>query len=576
MAGQRNSYGKRSHSQSDNRDNERSKRRNNSDDRGFNSIGSGDTVYRYLCPSKKIGSIMGRGGEIVKQLRSETKAKIRIGDSVPGCDERVVTIHSTSVETNDFDMNDDQVCPATDALFKVHDRVVTDDQAADVDTDNEGALQVTVRLLVPSDQIGCIIGKGGQVVQSIRSDTDSQIRILKDNNIPACALSNDELVQISGESSNVRKALFQVAARIHDNPSRSQHLLSSSTPNVYPSGGSYMGAPPIMGVTPVVGAYGGYKGEGGFYPGQSESLPREFSLRLVCPTANIGGVIGKGGAAINQIRQETGAAIKVDSSKAEGETDCIISISAKEVFEDTFSPAIEAALRLQPKCSERIERDSGIISYTTRLLVPSSRIGCLIGKGGAIISEIRRISKANIRILSKEQLPKVAEDDDEMVQISAELDLSKDALLQVTSRLRANLFDKEGAMSTFVPVLPYLPVAPDVHDVPKYESYESRDSRGHGRGHNDLPPNDAYGSYGGLQSFRCLFRHLSLTWPLLRGTAVVILMELMVVILLDAVAALGVRGITLLQDGGIITTEVLGLCACRSVMVSSLFRFGIG
>ncbi|KAI7728931.1 hypothetical protein M8C21_015312 [Ambrosia artemisiifolia] len=499
MAGQRNSYGKRSHSQSDNRDNERSKRRNNSDDRGFNSIGSEDTVYRYLCPSKKIGSIMGRGGEIVKQLRSETKAKIRIGDSVPGCDERVVTIHSTSVETNDFDMNDDQVCPATDALFKVHDRVVTDDQAADTDTDNEGALQVTVRLLVPSDQIGCIIGKGGQVVQSIRSDTDSQIRILKDNNIPACALSNDELVQISGESSNVRKALFQVAARIHDNPSRSQHLLSSSTPNVYPSGGSYMGAPPIMGVTPVVGAYGGYKGEGGFYPGQNESPPREFSLRLVCPTANIGGVIGKGGAAINQIRQETGAAIKVDSSKAEGETDCIISISAKEVFEDTFSPAIEAALRLQPKCSERIERDSGIISYTTRLLVPSSRIGCLIGKGGAIISEIRRISKANIRILSKEQLPKVAEDDDEMVQISAELDLSKDALLQVTSRLRANLFDKEGAMSTFVPVLPYLPVAPDVHDVPKYESYDSRDSRGHGRGHNDLPPNDAYGSYGGLQ-----------------------------------------------------------------------------
>ncbi|KAF5766038.1 putative K domain-containing protein [Helianthus annuus] len=499
MAGQRNSHGKRSHSQSDYRDNERSKRRNSGDDRGFNSIGSDDTVYRYLCPSKKIGSIMGRGGEIVKQLRSETKAKIRIGDSVPGCDERVVTIHSTSDETNDIDMSDDRVCPATDALFKVHERVVTDDQAADMDMDGDGAPQVTVRLLVPSDQIGCIIGKGGQVVQSIRSDTDSQIRIVKDHHLPACALSNDELVQISGESSNVRKALFQIAARLHDNPSRSQHLLSSSTPNVYPSGGSLIGAPPMMSLTPMVGAYGGYKGEGGFYPGpRDESSPREFSLRLICPTANLGGVIGKGGAAINQIRQETGAAIKVDSSKAEAETDCIISISAKEVFEDAFSPAIEAALRLQPKCSERVERDSGVISYTTRLLVPSSRIGCLIGKGGAIISEIRRNSKANVRILSKEQLPKVAEDDDEMVQISAELDLSKDALIQVTSRLRANLFEREGAMSTFVPVLPYLPVAPEVHDVPKYDS---RDSRGYGRGgHDDSPSaNDGYGSYGGLQ-----------------------------------------------------------------------------
>lgn len=511
MAGPRNSHGKRSHSQSDYNDHGRSKRRTNSDDRGQNSIGSDDTVYRYLCPGRKIGSIMGRGGDIVKQLRSESKAKIRIGETVSGCDERVVTIHSTSEETNDFDGPDDRVCPAMDALFKVHDRVVADDLTAE--EDSEETPQVTVRLLVPSDQIGCIIGKGGQIVQTIRTDTGAQIRIMKDNHLPACALNTDELVQISGEASIVRKALFQIASRLHDNPSRSQHLLASSTPNAYPSGGSIMGATagaPIMGLTPLVGAYGGYKGEGGewprgFYPGpRDDTSPKEFSLRLICPTANIGGVIGKGGAIINQIRQETGAGIKVDSSATEAD-DCIISISAKEVFEDTFSPAIEAALRLQPRCSERVERDSGLISFTTRLLVPTSRIGCLIGKGGAIITEIRRITKANIRILSKENLPKVAEDDDEMVQISAELDLAKDALLQVTSRLRANLFEREGAMSTFVPVLPYLPVAPDVPDVSKYEN---RDSKGHGRGHSysggynassDLPANDGYGSYGGLQ-----------------------------------------------------------------------------
>lgn len=74
-------------------------------------------------------------------------------------------------------------------------------------------------------------------------------------------------------------------------------------------------------------------------------------------------------------------------------------------------------MRLQPRCSEKIERDSGLLSFTTRLLVPTSRIGCLIGKGGAIITEIRRLTKANIRILSKENLPKIAADDDEMVQV---------------------------------------------------------------------------------------------------------------------------------------------------------------
>ena len=74
-------------------------------------------------------------------------------------------------------------------------------------------------------------------------------------------------------------------------------------------------------------------------------------------------------------------------------------------------------MRLQPRCSDKVERDSGILSFTTRILVPTSRIGCLIGKGGAIVTEMRRITKANIRILSKENLPKIAAEDDEMVQV---------------------------------------------------------------------------------------------------------------------------------------------------------------
>ncbi|XP_071702472.1 KH domain-containing protein At4g18375-like [Rutidosis leptorrhynchoides] len=509
--GQRNEYGKRASSRSDYNDDRRSKRQNNGDDRDKIIISSDDTVYRYLCPSKKIGSIMGKGGDIVKRMRSETNSKIRIGETVSGCDERVITIYSASNETNDFD-DVDRVCPAQDALFKVHDRVA--DELA-LDEMREEEAQVTARLLVPSDQIGCIIGKGGHVVQSIRTDTGAQIRILKDRNLPSCAVTGDELVQISGEASNVRKALFKIASRIHDNPSRSQHTLGSSTTNMYPSGGAVMGmttGPPIMGLGPMVGAYGEYKGEAEewarrIYPApRREVSSKEFSLRMICPIANVGSVIGKGGVTINQIRQESRAVINVNSSTADDE-DCIISISSKEIFDDTISPTIEAAIRLQPRCSERVERDSGHVSFTTRLLVPTSQVGCLIGKGGAKISEMRRITKASIRVLTKEDLPKVAEKGDEMVQITAELDVAKDALLQVALRLRGDLFEKEGVVSTFFPVLPYLPVAPEVTEIPKHER---RDYKGYERGNlysssyeydaaNDLPPNDGYGSYGSTQ-----------------------------------------------------------------------------
>lgn len=118
---------------------------------------------------------------------------------------------------------------------------------------------------------------------------------------------------------------------------------------------------------------------------------------------------------------------------------------------------------------------------------------------------MRKITKANIRILSKENLPKVAAEDDEMVQISGDLDVVKDALMQVTSRLRANLFEREGALSAFVPVLPYLPLTTDSDTL----KHESRDTRRHERGHSysagyggmgDLPRADGYGSYSAVQS----------------------------------------------------------------------------
>ncbi|KAA8532964.1 hypothetical protein F0562_032919 [Nyssa sinensis] len=355
-------------------------------------------------------------------------------------------------------------------------------------------------MLVPSDQIGCIIGKGGQVIQNMRTETRAQIRVLSSEHLPPCALSSDELLQITGEAPVVRKALYQVASRLHDNPSRSQHLLLSSS-TIYKSGGTYMGpnsGAPLMGVTSLMGPYGGYKSDIRDWSGSV----KEFSLRLVCPTENIGGVIGKGGSIINQIRQESGASIKVDSSGAEGD-DCIISISAKELFEDP-SPTIDAAMRLQPRCSQKAEKESGDSVITTRLLVPSSRIGCLIGKGGSIISEMRNVTRASIRILSKENLPKVASEDEEMVQITGDLNVVSNALVQVTMRLKANIFEMEGALATLPPAIPYLPMSVDVSDGSRYGNRDSK-SRGHGYsthsdgyGSSDLRDNS--GSYGGLQS----------------------------------------------------------------------------
>ncbi|KAJ3702692.1 hypothetical protein LUZ61_006397 [Rhynchospora tenuis] len=491
MGGQRNNSGKR---RSDYSDGGGGKRRNSGDDRSRDRDrdryrereGPGytpdpdDTVYRYLCPGKKIGSILGRGGEIAKQLRSDTRAKIRIGETVSGCDERVITIWSNRKETNNSDETGELVCPAQDALFKVHDKIVVDDMSVGEEGE-AGGNHATARLLVPSDQIGCVIGKAGSIVQAIRSDTGAQIRIMKDEHMPACALPSDELIQIVGDPGVVKKALIRVASQLHENPSRSNSLVTQNGP--LPA--------------PIISPYGGYDRDhrgadwASFYPlPRDEHSSREFTLRLVCRSSLIGAVIGKNGSVINQIRQESGATVKVDSEAIED--DCIISISAKEYFED-LSPTIDAAVRLQPKCSERTESGTSDV-LTTRLLVSSSRIGCLIGKGGSIVTEMRRSTRANIRILSKDNLPKVATLDDEMVQISGEADVAKNALVEVAMRLKANFFERENELSHF-PSIPYQQGRSHSPEPSRY-SRDGRYSGSHGI-YGSSGDIGSYGRYGG-------------------------------------------------------------------------------
>lgn len=80
-------------------------------------------------------------------------------------------------------------------------------------------------------------------------------------------------------------------------------------------------------------------------------------------------------------------------------------------MDDLKSMAVEAVLLLQEKIN-----DEDAETVAIRLLVPSKVIGCLIGKGGSIIHEIRNKSKADVRI-SKGKIAKYADSDDELVEV---------------------------------------------------------------------------------------------------------------------------------------------------------------
>lgn len=56
-----------------------------------------DVVFKLLCHLDKVGSLIGKGGSIVRTFQNETGASIKIADVVPDSDERVVLISAREV-----------------------------------------------------------------------------------------------------------------------------------------------------------------------------------------------------------------------------------------------------------------------------------------------------------------------------------------------------------------------------------------------------------------------------------------------------------------------------------------------
>ena len=90
--------------------------------------------------------------------------------------------------------------------------------------------------------------------------------------------------------------------------------------------------------------------------------------------------------------------------------------------DDRVSPVQEAVFRVQTRIAKPIP-DAKEHTMLARFLVSSNQIGCLLGKGGSIITEMRKKSGAHIRILGKDKVPKCASEDEEVIQVQFLLSL---------------------------------------------------------------------------------------------------------------------------------------------------------
>eukprot|EP00898_Chlorokybus_atmophyticus_P001178 jgi/Chlat1/2060/Chrsp17S02529 len=401
---------KRRMEEDDEGDDEHEKRPRHSSPRGH------EVVFRLLCPCSKTGALIGKGGATIAQLREDTGARIRVEDLVPNCDERVVNISGTDPKPD----AEDAWTPAQEALLRVFAKLC-DEGATDMAEDGQHEAgrdsdSATARLVISSSQVGCLLGKGGSVISQMRESSGASIRILPRDQAPACVQHGDELLQVSGSAAAVQMALRAVSMRLRSNPPKPAR------------GGREAHARRV---------------EGG------DSLPTagsEVLFRVLLASSAVGGIIGKGGSMVQSIRDETGARIKIPEG-VQGCEERVAVISGNEEPGAPYSPAQEGLFRVVHRMAQT-ESTRNAAEFVVRMLIPSTQVGCILGRGGNVIRQLREQSGATIKIAAQGQLPAVASEGDELLQLSGNFSSVMTALGNVAFRLRTASLP--GSVPTFV------------------------------------------------------------------------------------------------------------------------------
>ncbi|CAA7044392.1 unnamed protein product [Microthlaspi erraticum] len=483
--------------------------------------------FRLLCPASRTGAIIGKAGSVIRHLQSVTGSKIRVIDDIPvPSEERVVLIiaphegrkdHTKKDESNGCDSElpiseetkqekvsecaeagdkPDEEAPSSGqmALVRVLERIVFGDDADSADGVEleKGECEGLCRMIVRGNQVDFLMSQGGQMLQRIIEDSGANVRIASDQ-IPPCAFPGDVVIQITGKFSTVKKALLLITNCLQESNApptwEDCPFPQPGYPPDYHSMEYHQWDHPPNPMPEDVGAFN-----------RPPIVEEDVAFRLLCPADKVGSLIGKHGAVVRALQNETGASIKISDPTHDSE-ERIVVISARENLERGHSLAQDAVMRVHNRIVEiGFEPTAAVVA---RLLVHSPFIGRLLGKGGHLISEMRRATGAGIRVFAKDQATKYESQHDEIVQIIGNVKTVQDALFQITSRLREAMFPGRFPFQGMggPPPPPFMgpypeppppfgprqyPASPDRYHSP-LGSFHERHGHGHGPGF-DRPP----------------------------------------------------------------------------------------
>nr|XP_034333677.1 poly(rC)-binding protein 3 isoform X6 [Crassostrea gigas] len=310
-------------------------------------------TVRMIMQGKEVGSIIGKKGDNIKKFREDSGAKINISDG--SCPERIVTVTGTTecihkaftmiCKKFEEDLQNTLTVPKPPVTLQLS--ILFQDLQ---NTPTVPKPPVTLRLVVPASQCGSLIGKGGSKIKEIRETTGASIQVASEM-LPN---STERAVTVSGTADAITLCIQNICSIMLESPPKGATIQYRPKPVV----------PPVI-----------------FAGGQAYTVPGQMQ--------------GVQASELSKLHQ-----------LSLGQPIPIIPCTSPQLIQATM-PGLPHMAAAYPRATNTVPQalpaQPQQQQTTTEMAIPNDLIGCIIGRGGQKINEIRQMSGAMIKISNAEE-----------------------------------------------------------------------------------------------------------------------------------------------------------------------------
>ncbi|KAI9032502.1 hypothetical protein CLU79DRAFT_830356 [Phycomyces nitens] len=320
---------------------------------------------RSLVGTKDAGVIIGRGGKNVSEIREMSAARVTISDIVPGAYERILTVSGP-------------LAAIAKAYSLVGEKILLEQPVGEDGQDQT----LTIRILVPDNRMGTLIGRGGSVIKLIQEQSGARL-IASEEPLP---MSTERTITVMGTPAAIQTAVYKICEILMDHMERMNGGMMHYKPQPQMTNSANGNNNSNNNISSV--------GNRGYH-----SMPRS-NPGMPSHSNNSYGMMGMG-----------------------------MNVAANPQFYYQAAAGYNGASHPRGGCA-----DYGMVasSQAQQILIPNEMVGCIIGKGGSKINEIRQMSGSHIKIADPH-----GDNNERLVTITGTPESNQMALYMLYSRIES-------------------------------------------------------------------------------------------------------------------------------------------